>query len=437
MTHITFGTDGIRGKVNEDLTTDTFVRIGQAIGTVFKNAGERRHMIVIAKDPRLSGYTIEYAIAAGIMDVGVDVLLLGPIPTWALSFIVRTTRDDNGVKVFNPDGSKLSKDVRERIERLIAHPDEIRLATKDQFGRPHKDETKRARYIEFAKMTVPNLRLEGLRIVVDCANGAAYKTAPEALYELGAEVIPINNAPDGTNINLNCGSMHLDALKAKVREMRADVGVAFDGDADRVKLVDENGCELNGDHILAIIAMHWLDNGTLSRGDTIVGTSMTNGGLDAFLAECGLSIVRSKVGDHHVLAQMQGGGHTLGGETSGHIIMRLPQPYSTVGDGLIAALQVLQALVRRADKASSLRLFDEIPQVSADVAVKNARIVLEDERVKAAEQSAKQQLGENGRLVLRASGTEPKIRIMIEDKEISLANRLLKSITDAIHAAKE
>src|ERR1700716_4191748 len=344
-----FGTDGIRGRANGLITPELALKVGQAAGLVFQR-GEHRHRVVIGKDTRLSGYMIEYAMVAGFTSVGMDVLLLGPMPTPAVAMLTKSMRadlgvmisashnlfEDNGIKLFGPQGFKLSDDVEKQIERLLDQSLDKRLAQSASLGRARRIDGVHDRYIEFAKRTLPrDLSLDGLRVVVDCANGAAYKVVPEALWELGADVISIGVDPDGFNINKECGSTSPEALCRKVREMRADIGIALDGDADRVILVDERGHLVDGDQLLAVIAQSWKEDGRLARPG-IVTTVMSNLGLERFLEAHGIGLVRTAVGDRYVLEQMLSGGYNLGGEPSGHIIL---SDYATTGDGFVATLQ--------------------------------------------------------------------------------------------------
>ena len=346
-----FGTDGIRGRANGLITPELALKVGQAAGLVFQR-GDHRHRVVIGKDTRLSGYMIEYAMVAGFTSVGMDVLLLGPMPTPAVAMLTKSMRadlgvmisashnlfEDNGIKLFGPQGFKLSDDVEKQIEQLMDEPIDRRLAQSASLGRARRIDGVHDRYIEFAKRTLPReLSLDGLRVVIDCANGAAYKVVPEALWELGADVVSIGVEPDGFNINKECGSTSPETLSRKVREMRADIGIALDGDADRVILVDERGHVVDGDQLLAVIAQSWKEDGRLAKPG-IVATVMSNLGLERFLEGQGLEMVRTPVGDRYVLEQMLKQGYNLGGEPSGHIIL---SDYATTGDGFVAALQVL------------------------------------------------------------------------------------------------
>ncbi|HEY1878253.1 MAG TPA: phosphoglucosamine mutase, partial [Rhizomicrobium sp.] len=418
-----FGTDGIRGRTNTaQLTPEVALKAGMAAGRIFTR-GEHRHRVVIGKDTRLSGYMIESALVSGFTAVGMDVFLFGPLPTPAVAMLTRSLRadlgvmitashnpfEDNGIKFFGPDGQKLSDAVESEIEALMAAGLEQGLASSAKIGRAKRVDDSQARYIEFAKHTFPrNLRLEGLRIVIDCANGAAYKVAPEVLWELGADIVTIGVTPDGTNINLECGSTAPQAMCNKVREVRADFGIALDGDADRVVMADEHGRIIDGDQILALIAKSWSRADRL-KGGGVVGTVMSNAGLDRYLKTLGVSLARSPVGDRYVLEEMARGGFNVGGEQSGHIIL---SDFSTTGDGLIAALQVLAVLAQDGKPASeAAHLFEPLPQVLENVRFKKGS-PLDDERVKSSIASANAKLGTGGRVLVRKSGTEPLIRVM-------------------------
>ena len=445
MTRKYFGTDGIRGRANGVITPDLALRVGQATGLAFRR-GEHRHRVVIGKDTRLSGYMIENALVAGFTSVGMDVLLLGPMPTPAVAMLTRSMRsdlgvmisashnayEDNGIKLFGPDGYKLSDEVEAEITRLIDSDLGKQLSASPALGRAKRIESSDARYIEFAKRTMPrNLSLEGLRIVVDCANGAAYKVAPEALWELGAEVIAIGVEPDGFNINRDVGSTKPEALSQKVRELRADIGIALDGDADRVLIVDENGQIVDGDQLMGVIARSWQEDGLLSAPG-IVATVMSNLGLERYLAGLGLSLARTAVGDRYVLEHMRANGFNLGGEQSGHIIL---SDYATTGDGLVAALQLL-AVVKRQEKPVSevCHCFEPLPQILKNVRYKQGR-PLEEKPVVSAIKAAEQLLGESGRLVIRPSGTEPVIRVMAEGDDRDLVMRAVDEVVEAVAKA--
>ena len=437
-----FGTDGIRGRANGVITADLALRVGQAAGLVFRR-GEHRHRVVIGKDTRLSGYMIETALVAGFTSVGMDVLLTGPIPTPAIGMLARSMRadlgvmisashnpyDDNGIKLFGPDGYKLSDQIEIEIETLIESDLSKQLAASDDLGRARRIDGVQDRYIEFAKLTLPRaINLEGLRVVIDCANGAGYKVAPGALWEMGADVVAIGVDPDGFNINKDCGSTDLNAVKRKVREMRADIGIALDGDADRVMIVDERGQVVDGDQLLAVIAESWKEDGRLQRSG-VVSTVMSNLGLERHLASLGIELVRTPVGDRYVLERMRSGGYNIGGEPSGHIIL---SDYTTTGDGLVAALQVL-AVVKRHNKPVSeiCHRFEPLPQVLKNVRYKNGT-PLENAAVRSAIAGAEQKLGRTGRLIVRPSGTEPVIRVMGEGDDKALVEAAVDDVIDAL-----
>ncbi|OYW61388.1 MAG: phosphoglucosamine mutase [Azorhizobium sp. 32-67-21] len=437
-----FGTDGVRGRANATLTADLALRVGMAAGLAFRR-GEHRHRVVIGKDTRLSGYMIENALVAGFTSVGMDVLLLGPIPTPAVGMLTRSMRadlgvmisashnpfDDNGIKLFGPDGFKLSDSIEAEIEELIDLELSKRLAKPEEIGRARRLEGVHARYIEYAKRTLPrNQSFEGLRVVVDCANGAAYRVAPEALWELGAEVIAIGTEPDGLNINRDVGSTSPAALSAKVREVRADIGIALDGDADRVIIVDEKGHVVDGDQIMAVIAESFRDDGRLSR-DGIVATVMSNLGLERHLADIGLTLARTSVGDRYVLERMMSDGFNVGGEQSGHIIL---SDYSTTGDGLLAALQVLAVVARHERPVSEVcHRFEPLPQILKNVRYQSGR-PLESPSVITAIAQAEQRLANHGRLLIRPSGTEPVIRVMGEGDDRELVETVVDEVIDAL-----
>jgi len=445
MTRKYFGTDGIRGRANGVITPDLAMRVGQATGIAFRR-GEHRHRVVIGKDTRLSGYMIETALIAGFTSVGMDVLQLGPMPTPAVAMLTRSMRadlgvmisashnpyEDNGIKLFGPDGYKLNDEVEAEITRLIDSDLGKQLSSSAMLGRAKRIDSAHARYIEFAKRTLPrNLGLDGLRIVLDCANGAAYKVAPEALWELGAEVITIGDEPDGFNINKDVGSTRPEALSSKVRELRADLGIALDGDADRVLIVDEHGQVVDGDQLMGVIARSWQEDGRLSAPG-IVSTVMSNLGLERYLAGLGLSMARTAVGDRYVLEHMRANGFNLGGEQSGHIIL---SDYGTTGDGLVAALQLL-AVVKRQEKPVSevCHCFEPLPQILKNVRYKQGR-PLEEKPVVSAIKAAEQLLGESGRLVIRPSGTEPVIRVMAEGDDRDLVLRAVDEVVEAVTKA--
>lgn len=437
-----FGTDGVRGRANATLTADLALRVGMAAGLVFRR-GEHRHRVVIGKDTRLSGYMIENALVAGFTSVGMDVLLLGPMPTPAVGMLTRSMRadlgvmisashnpfDDNGIKLFGPDGFKLSDGIELEIEELIEQDFGRKLAKPAEIGRARRLEGVHARYIEYAKRTLPrNHSFDGLRVVVDCANGAGYRVAPEALWELGAEVIAIGTEPDGLNINRDVGSTSPAALAAKVREVRADIGIALDGDADRVIIVDEKGHVVDGDQIMAVVAESFREDGRLSR-DGIVATVMSNLGLERHLQSLGLTLARTAVGDRYVLERMQSDGYNVGGEQSGHIIL---SDYATTGDGLLAALQVLAVVARRERPVSEVcHRFEPLPQILKNVRYRSGQ-PLEAASVISAIAHAEQKLANHGRLLIRPSGTEPVIRVMGEGDDRDLVEEAVDEVIDAL-----
>lgn len=444
MTRKYFGTDGIRGLTNrEPMSSETALRVGQAAGAHFLR-GDHRHRVVIGKDTRLSGYMMESAMVAGFTSVGMDVVLLGPMPTPAVAMLTRSMRadlgvmisashnpfSDNGIKLFGPDGYKLSDADELAIERRMEKSP--RLAAPELIGRAKRIDDARGRYVHFAKSTFPDrLRLDGLKIVVDCANGAAYHVAPDALWELGADVVAIGTSPNGTNINAGCGSTCPEALQARVVEEQADLGLALDGDADRLIVVDEKGRLIDGDQLMALIATELHRRGGL-RGDAVVATVMSNLGLERRLEQAGLSLVRTKVGDRYVLETMREKGYNVGGEQSGHIILA---DYATTGDGLVAGLQVLAALVDTQRPASELlNQFEPVPQLLKNVRF-NGGAPLECESVKGRIAAAEKTLEGRGRLVIRKSGTEPLIRVMAEGDDADLVEQLVQDICEAVQAA--
>jgi phosphoglucosamine mutase len=434
-----FGTDGVRGRANSGaMTADMVLRIGMAAGSMYKR-GNHRHRVVIGKDTRLSGYMIEQALTAGLLAAGMDVFLFGPVPTPAVAMLTRSMRADmgvmisashnpfydNGIKIFGPDGYKLSDEQELAIEAMLEDPSAITPAASEKIGRAKRIEDAQARYIEFAKRTYPkDMTLDGLRIVIDTANGAAYRVAPTALWELGAEIVQMGNDPNGMNINEKCGSTAPERMCEKVRETRADLGIALDGDADRVIIADERGHVINGDQLMALIASSWHGRGQL-QGGGLVATVMSNLGLERFLAGRKLSLVRTKVGDRYVTEHMRAHGFNVGGEQSGHIIL---SDFSTTGDGLLAALQVLAEVKRAGRPASEVcNLFTPLPQILQNVKFKTGR-PLEDNQVRKSIAEAERRLGNGGRLVIRPSGTEPLIRVMAEGDDESL----LRSIVDEL-----
>jgi phosphoglucosamine mutase len=440
-----FGTDGVRGRANtHPMTAEVAMRLGMAAGRHFTN-GEHRHRVVIGKDTRRSGYMIENALAAGFLSVGMDVDFLGPVPTPAVGMLTRSLRadmgvmisashnpfEDNGIKLFGPDGFKLSDEDEAAIERRMeAEPE---LAEPARIGSAVRLEDGRGRYIEFAKASFPRrLQLSGLKIVVDCANGAAYRTAPQVLWELGAEVVRLGTSPDGENINLGCGSTDPALCQKTVVDEGADLGIALDGDADRVHVIDERGRVVDGDQIMALIATRWAAAGKLA-GNTLVATVMSNLGLERVLREHGVTLRRTRVGDRYVVEEMRAGNFNLGGEQSGHIILA---DHVTTGDGLLAALQVLAALVEEGKPASELcRVFAPVPQLLRNVRFDPAARPLEDARVRAAIAAGEARLDGRGRLVVRASGTEPLIRVMGEAGDPALLEAVVDDICGAVGAA--
>ena len=438
-----FGTDGVRGLANGDkLTPDLALRLGMAAGLKFVR-GDHRNRVVIGKDTRRSGYMIESALTAGFTAVGMDVYLLGPMPTPAVAMLTRSLRadlgvmisashnpyDDNGIKLFRPDGYKLSDEIEADIEDMIDSDLCQHLAKGREIGRAWRDEEARTRYIEFAKRTLPKeLDLSGLRIVLDCANGAAYKVAPVALWELGAEVFTIGVEPDGFNINDKVGSTAPQALVAKVRELRADIGIALDGDADRVIIVDEKGEIVDGDQFMAVIAQSWAARGEL-RGGGLVATIMSNLGLERYLGSIGLTLERTQVGDRYVLETMRAKGFNVGGEQSGHIIL---SDFTTTGDGLVAALQLLSVVKQEARPVSEVcRRFEKVPQLLHNVRYKQGK-PLDDKLVRQVIAESQARLGTGGRLVIRPSGTEPVIRVMAESDDEALVSHVVNDIAAAI-----
>ncbi len=442
-----FGTDGIRGTANKgSMTPEISLRLGMAAGRYFKSSSARRHTVVIGKDTRLSGYTIEPALVAGFTSVGMDVTLFGTIPTPGVAMMTRSLRadlgvmisashnkfEDNGIKLFGPDGYKLSDEIELEIEALMDEPLDHNLASPDVLGRTHRMDEASSRYIEIVKATFPRrLRLTGLRIVVDCANGAAYNVAPTALYELGAEVIPLGVDPNGFNINEEVGSTDTRALKDAVKKYRADIGIALDGDADRCIIVDEKSNEIDGDQLIALIAQQWKKAGKLSKPG-VVTTVMSNLGLEQYLGDLGLTMERTQVGDRYVVEKMRADGYNLGGEQSGHVVL---SDFSTTGDGMIAALQILAALVQSDKPFSELaNVFTPAPQKLINVRF-GENDPLEDKSVNALIKKVDKNLGKSGRLLIRKSGTERLVRVMAEaqDKDNTIA--AAEEIAEAIRKA--
>lgn len=442
MTRKMFGTDGVRGLANkEPITPQTVLRLAMAVGQRFRR-GDHRHLVVIGKDTRLSGYMLEPALTAGFVSMGMDVVLVGPLPTPAVAVLTRSLRADmgvvisashnpyadNGIKLFGPDGYKLSDEEEAEIEKLMDGAD-LEPAESADLGRARRLDDAQGRYIEYVKQTFPRgLRLDGLRIVVDCANGAAYKVAPTILWELGADVVSIGVEPDGTNINRNCGATAPQTLSEKVVATGADLGIALDGDADRLIMCDEHGTVVDGDQLMALIAEEWHAAGSL-HGGGVVATVMSNLGFERHLSGLGLELVRTAVGDRYVVEKMRGGGYNLGGEQSGHIIM---SDYSTTGDGLMAALQVLAALVSRNGVASEVcKVFQTLPQQLRNVRYKGGA-PLDDRHVQSAIAAGESTLGKGGRLVIRKSGTEPVIRVMAQGDDESTVGSVVAEIVGAI-----
>jgi phosphoglucosamine mutase len=446
MTRKYFGTDGVRGRANSAaMSPELVMRVGLAVGQLYRRGGHR-HRVVIGKDTRLSGYMIEQALTAGLLSAGMDVFLFGPVPTPAVAMLTRSMRadlgvmisashnpyQDNGIKLFGPDGYKLSDDQELKIEELVDNPSKIKPAAPSEIGRAKRIEDAGARYIEFAKRTYPGeSNLDGLRIVIDTANGASYKSANIALWELGAEVIQIGDQPNGMNINDKCGSTHPEVLCQKVRDSRADIGIALDGDADRVIIADEKGRVIDGDQIMALVATSWAQRGHL-KGGGLVATVMSNLGLERYLSTHGLNLARTKVGDRYVVEHMRAHGFNVGGEQSGHIVL---SDYATTGDGLLAALQVLAEVVRQGRSVSEVcNLFTPLPQVLKNVKFEGEN-PLNSQRVKELIRDVEARLANSGRLVIRPSGTEPLIRVMAEGDDSSLVNKVVDELCGAIAKA--
>jgi phosphoglucosamine mutase len=446
MSRKLFGTDGVRGQANAyPMTAEVALKLGAAAGRFFRRDGSAAHRVVIGKDTRLSGYMLENALTAGLTSTGMNVLLVGPVPTPAVGFLTRSMRadlgvmisashnphQDNGIKFFGPDGFKLSDAAEAEIEASLEG--DIRLAQAENIGRAKRIEDGRGRYQEFVKTSFPSgLRLDGLKVVVDCANGAAYKAAPEVLWELGAEVIPIGVSPNGTNINDRCGSTYTQTAAEAVVAHGAHVGIALDGDADRVMILDENGVVADGDQIMALFAARWAEEGRL-KGDTLVATVMSNLGLERFMTARGLQLERTAVGDRYVVEAMRKGGFNLGGEQSGHIVMT---DYATTGDGLIAALQFLAEMVRTRTKASVLaRQFETVPQMLKNVRFAAGKTPLDEANVKAVIEANAARIKGKGRILIRTSGTEPLIRVMAECEDVALLQAVVDEIVGAVETA--
>ena len=446
MTRKLFGTDGVRGTANIwPMTADMALKIGAAAGRYFRNDGSNGHRVVIGKDTRLSGYMFENALTAGFTSTGMNVLLLGPIPTPAVGLLTTSMRadvgvmisashnphQDNGIKFFGPDGYKLSDEAEAEIEALIDGP--VEPARANNIGRAKRIDDGRFRYAERLKSTFPSgLRLDGLKVVIDCANGAAYKVAPEVLWELGATVIPVGTTPNGFNINDGCGSTNMRVAAETVVSHGADLGICLDGDADRVMLLDENGQVADGDQLMALMAVRWADQGRLNGG-TLVATVMSNLGLEQFLTAHGLRLERTAVGDRYVVEAMRAGGYNLGGEQSGHIVMT---DFATTGDGLLAGLQFLAAMIETGKPASELvRQFDTVPQLLRNVRYETGAQPLAAAAVLGAIADGEARLNGSGRLLIRKSGTEPLIRVMAECTDEVLLRDVVDGIVAAVEAA--
>ena len=438
-----FGTDGIRGRANSfPMTAELALRLGMAAGTCFTN-GHHHHKAVIAKDTRLSGYMLEPALTAGLIAAGIDVFLVGPLPTPAVSMLVRSMRADlgimlsashnpymdNGLKLFGPDGYKLSLETEKELERLVHHQKEVKLADASHLGRAKRLEDARGRYIELVKRTLPkHITLEGMTIVLDCANGAAYQVGPTILRELGAEVITLSCEPNGTNINAQCGSTYPATLQEKVRSAGANLGIALDGDADRVILCDEQGNLIDGDLILALIATYMKQCNRLPHY-TVVSTVMANLGFEHYLKQQDITLIRTPVGDRNVVETMRSGGYTLGGEQSGHIIL---SQHTSTGDGLIAALQVLAVMAEQQKPLSALKLYTPMPQILQNVPY-SARNPLDTPDAQHAITAAEEKLGTKGRIVVRPSGTEPLIRVMVEGENNDTITSVAHDLCETMH----
>jgi phosphoglucosamine mutase len=445
MTRRLFGTDGIRGTANvEPMTPETALKVAMAVGECFHN-GSHKHLVVIGKDTRLSGYMLEPALTAGFITMGMDVVLVGPLPTPAIAMLTRSLRadigvvisashnpyGDNGIKLFGRDGYKLSDDLEQKIEACLEKGPSHRAAP-SELGRAKRLDDAGGRYIEFVKQSFPKgLRLDGMRVVVDCAHGAAYRVAPTVFWELGAEVFSIGDSPDGTNINRECGALSPEAMRQEVIARRADIGIALDGDADRLIVADERGTILDGDQIMALITTS-LARANQLKGEALVATVMSNLGLERFLGEQGIGMHRTAVGDRYVVEKMRSAGCNVGGEQSGHIIL---SDYATTGDGLIAALQVMGSIVETGKKASDVcRFFTPVPQLLRNVHFGDGR-PMEARRVKQAVIAGEARLGTAGRLVIRPSGTEPVIRVMAQGEDAELLASVVGDICEAILAA--
>ena len=441
-----FGTDGVRGRANTyPMTADMALRLGAAAGRYFRRDGRNRHRVVIGKDTRLSGYMLENALTAGLTSTGMNVLLLGPVPTPAVGFLTRSMRadlgimisashnpaEDNGIKFFGPDGFKLSDEAEAEIEAIVGG--DIEPAQPRNIGRAKRIDDGRGRYMEYAKTTLPSgLRLDGLKVVLDCAHGAAYRAAPDVLWELGADVIPLGVKPDGFNINDGVGSTHPEACAAAVRDHGAHLGISLDGDADRVVIVDQNGKVADGDQIMALLAARWAEQGRLAGG-ALVATVMSNLGLEHFLQARNLRLERTQVGDRYVVERMREGGFNLGGEQSGHIVMT---DYATTGDGLVAAMQVLAAMAETGQPASELvSQFQPVPQLLKNVRYAQGADPLAQETVRKVIADAEARLAGSGRVLIRKSGTEPLIRVMAEAEDETTLHEVVDGIVAAVEVA--
>ncbi len=446
MTRRLFGTDGVRGRANSwPMTAELALKLGAAAGRYFRRDGSAAHRVVIGKDTRLSGYMLENALTAGLTSTSMNVLLLGPVPTPAVGYLTRSMRadlgvmisashnphEDNGIKFFGPDGFKLSDAAEAEIEAMVEG--DITLARPENIGRARRIDDGRGRYQEFVKTSFPNgLRLDGLKVVIDCANGAAYKCAPEVLWELGAEVIPVGVAPNGTNINHRCGSTHTETAAEAVVAHGAHVGICLDGDADRVMILDEAGQVADGDQIMALLATRWSEEGRLTGG-ALVATVMSNLGLERYLEGRGLRLERTAVGDRYVVERMRAGGFNLGGEQSGHIVMT---DYATTGDGLVAGLQFLAEMVRTGQPASTLaRSFATVPQLLKNVRFAEGARPLEAETVRAVIRASEARMAGKGRILIRKSGTEPLVRVMAECEDEALLADVVDGIVKAVRGA--
>ncbi len=439
-----FGTDGVRGETNKSpMDPMTVLKLGMAAGLQFTR-GNHRHRVVIGKDTRLSGYMVEAALESGFTSVGMEVVLVGPMPTPAIGMLTKSLRadlgvmisashnpySDNGIKLFGPDGYKLSDSIEAQIEKAMDSDLSKKLAEPKKLGRAKRLDDAPGRYIEFVKNTFPKgKKLDGLRIVIDCANGAAYQLGPKILWELGAEVIPLSVNPDGFNVNRNCGSTYPELICSEVKRQNADIGIALDGDADRLIICDEKGQLIDGDQIMAVIATYWKKTGRL-KGRKIAATHMSNMGLEKYLSSQGIELIRTKIGDRYVLEAMQEEKLNIGGEQSGHIIL---SDYSTTGDGLVAALQILAVLCEKKQKASlALRAFKPIPQVLKNIKYSGKKDPLENRDVKKIITLYQKALGEEGRVFIRKSGTEPLIRIMVEAESNQTVNKVANDIAAII-----